>query len=142
MKKRINTIDGKILVQGGTDNELKSNEIRVNADKSLTERVDGKVVNVGGGAGGGLRPATADDIQVALYKVSGGNSIIEDWTNELQIPSQASLDIYSKKEAPIYVNTSTLSGLNASYVSALSKTSIYNGAQDTLNITLDIYIKD
>ena len=144
MKKRINTIDGKILVQGGTDNELKSNEIRVNADKTLTERVNGEIVNVGGssGSGGGLRPATADDIQVALYKVSGGNSIIEDWTNELQIPSQASLDIYSKKEAPIYVNTSTLSGLNASYVSALSKTSIYNGAQDTLNITLDIYIKD
>ena len=48
MKKRINTIDGKILVQGGTDNELKSNEIRVNADKTLTERVDGKIVSVGG----------------------------------------------------------------------------------------------
>ena len=51
MKKRINTIDGKILVQGGTDNELKSNEIRVNADKTLTERVDGKIVSAGGGSG-------------------------------------------------------------------------------------------
>lgn len=50
MKKRINTIDGKILVQGGTDNELKSNEIRVNADKTLTERVNGEVVTIGGNA--------------------------------------------------------------------------------------------
>lgn len=48
MKKRIHTIDGKILVQGGTDNELKSNEIRVNADKTLTERVNGEVVSAGG----------------------------------------------------------------------------------------------
>lgn len=54
MKKRINTIDGKILVQGGTDNELKSNEIRVNADKTLTERVDGKIVSVGSGSGSGV----------------------------------------------------------------------------------------
>lgn len=68
MKKRINTIDGKILVQGGTDNELKSNEIRVNADKTLTERVDGKIVSAGGGsgAGGGLRPITADDVTEIL----------------------------------------------------------------------------
>ena len=50
MKKRITTIDGKILVQGGTDNELKSNEIRVNADKTLTERVNGEVVTIGGNA--------------------------------------------------------------------------------------------
>ena len=96
----------------------------------------------GSGAGGGLRPATADDIQVELYKEMVGSSIIEDWTNELEIPSHASLDIYSKKGNPIYVNTSTLVGFNMLYVSPLSKTSIYNGAQGALNITLDIYIKD
>jgi hypothetical protein len=60
MKKRINTIDGKILVQGGTDNELKSNEIRVNADKSLTERVNGEIVNVGGSGGAKIVPYTKD----------------------------------------------------------------------------------
>lgn len=48
MKKRINTIKDKILVQGGTDNELKNHEIRLNSDFSFSERVGGKVVNVGG----------------------------------------------------------------------------------------------
>lgn len=86
MKKRINTIDGKILVQGGTDNELKSNEIRVNADKSLTERVNGEIVNVGGSTGGGstgggLRPVTADDFSsIYLYnnETGGMNATFSD----------------------------------------------------------------
>lgn len=142
MKKRINTIDGKILVQGGTDNELKSNEIRVNADKSLTERVNGEIVNVGGGSGGGLRPATADDIEVSMEKGMEGSSIIEDWANELQIPSNATININSKIEAPMYINISALSGLNVSYLSLLNRISIYNGAAGPSNLTLDIYIKD
>lgn len=96
----------------------------------------------GSGAGGGLRPATADDIQVSLHKEMGGDSIIEDWTNELEIPSNATINIYSKKEAPMYINTSTLSGLNVSYLSLLNRISIYNGAQGALNLILDIYIKD
>lgn len=73
MKKRINTIDGKILVQGGTDNELKSNEIRVNADKTLTERVDGKIVSAGGGSGAGAKivPLT-NQCRVTFCDFAGG----------------------------------------------------------------------
>lgn len=75
MKKRINTIDGKILVQGGTDNELKSNEIRVNADKTLTERVDGKIVSAGGGSGSGVVDNPDDYEQtLTLFAVNKDNS--------------------------------------------------------------------
>lgn len=94
MKKRINTIDGKILVQGGTDNELKSNEIRVNADKTLTERVNGEIVNVGGsgGSGGGLRPVTADDFQtISLFSEMG--YIDSPFINSIQVQGNTRLII-------------------------------------------------
>lgn len=82
MKKRINTIDGKILVQGGTDNELKSNEIRVNADKTLTERVDGKIVNVGGGSGAGGIDNPDDYEQDLTLIISNDDGDIESYDLE------------------------------------------------------------
>lgn len=45
MKKRINTIKNKVLVQGGTNDELKEHEIRLNSDLSFTERINGKIVD-------------------------------------------------------------------------------------------------
>ena len=100
MKKRINTIDGKILVQGGTDNELKSNEIRVNADKTLTERVDGKIVSAGGsGTGGGLRPITADDV-LLMYGAEGPNGDVVEFSNTITTPSFKALYVMSNK--PLY----------------------------------------
>lgn len=74
MKKRINTIDGKILVQGGTDNELKSNEIRVNADKTLTERVDGKIVSAGGSGSGVVDNPDDYEQTLTLFVVNKDNS--------------------------------------------------------------------
>ena len=56
MKKRINTIKGKYIVQGGDDNTLKDNEIRINSDLTMTERVNGEIVNTsssGSNQGGG-----------------------------------------------------------------------------------------
>lgn len=94
MKKRINTIDGKILVQGGTDNELKSNEIRVNADKTLTERVDGKIVSAGGsGSGGGIRPVTADDFSsIVLYNSEAG-SMDATFSDTITLTEQTTISI-------------------------------------------------
>lgn len=145
MKKRINTIDGKILVQGGTDNELKSNEIRVNADKTLTERVDGKIVSAGGGSGGSLRPATADDV-LLMYGVEGPNGDVVEFSNTISIPSFKALYIMSNK--PLYA------GGNMNY--ALKNDSYFSphpdyaytyqlGKYDTSSsnpITLDLYIQD
>lgn len=94
MKKRINTIDGKILVQGGTDNELKSNEIRVNADKSLTERVNGEIVNVGGGStGGGLRPVTAEDFSSILLSNSEAGSMDAIFSDTITLTGQTAINI-------------------------------------------------
>lgn len=93
MKKRINTIDGKILVQGGTDNELKSNEIRVNADKTLTERVNGEVVNVGGSTGGGLRPVTADDFSSIVLSNSEAGSMDETFSDTITLTGQTTISI-------------------------------------------------
>lgn len=95
MKKRINTIDGKILVQGGTDNELKSNEIRVNADKSMTERVNGEIVNVGGssGSGGGIRPVTAEDFSsITLYNSEAG-SMDATFSDTITLTEQTTISI-------------------------------------------------
>ena len=146
MKKRINTIDGKILVQGGTDNELKSNEIRVNADKSLTERVDGKIVSAGGsGSGGGLRPATADDV-LLMYGVEGPNGDVVEFSNTITTPSFKALYVMSNK--PLYA------GGNMNY--ALKNDSSFSPHPDYAYtyqlgyyttphgspITLDLYIQD
>lgn len=93
MKKRINTIDGKILVQGGTDNELKSNEIRVNADKTLTERVDGKIVSAGGsGSGGAKIVPLIDQCRVTAVDYSGdpnadGNTTLPDENGVFTTPA-------------------------------------------------------
>lgn len=51
MKKRINTIKNKVLVQGGTNDELKEHEIRLNSDLSFTERINGKIVDSSGDNG-------------------------------------------------------------------------------------------
>ena len=95
MKKRINTIDGKILVQGGTDNELKSNEIRVNADKSLTERVDGKIVSVGSGSGtgGGLRPVTAEDFSSIVLSNSEAGIMDAIFSDTITLNGQTTISI-------------------------------------------------
>lgn len=95
MKKRIYTIDGKILVQGGTDNELKSNEIRINADKSMTERVNGEIVNVGGssGSGGGLRPVTADDFSSIVLSNSEDGSMDAIFSDTITLTEQTAINI-------------------------------------------------
>lgn len=93
MKKRIYTIDGKILVQGGTDNELKSNEIRVNADKSMTERVNGEIVNVGGSTGGGIRPVTADDFSSIVLSNSEMGSKDVTFSDTITLPEQTTITI-------------------------------------------------
>lgn len=98
MKKRINTIDGKILVQGGTDNELKSNEIRVNADKSLTERVNGEIVNVGGSTGGGIRPVTADDFSSILLSNSEADSMDATFSDTIILTGQTAINIRLKNK--------------------------------------------
>lgn len=92
MKKRVHTIDGKILVQGGTDNELKSNEIRVNADKSLTERVNGEIVNVGG-SGGELRPVTADDFSSIVLSNSEAGSMDATFSDTITLTEQTIISI-------------------------------------------------
>lgn len=93
MKKRIHTIDGKILVQGGTDNELKDNEIRVNADKTLTERVNGEVVNVGGSTGGGIRPVTADDFSSIVLSNSEAGSMDATFSDTITLTEQTTIGI-------------------------------------------------
>ena len=137
MKKRINTIDGKILVQGGTDNELKSNEIRVNADKTLTERVNGEIVNVGGGSGGSLRPATADDVEIIFIDNLGEHT--QPFSDVITLPADIGLGFYndeSGKELYFGPNTVLLvTNKDAAGYYIDSKT--YERT-----ITLDIYIKD
>lgn len=92
MKKRINTIKDKILVQGGTDNELKNHEIRLNSDFSLSERVNGSVrrLGVGGGQGGAagkaLYPVTAEIFN--SFEVQGDSNlslVASDIENGIQI---------------------------------------------------------
>ena len=68
MKKRINTIKGKYIVQGGDDNTLKDNEIRINSDLTMTERVNGEIVNTSSSGsnqgGGGNSPFSWDWTQI------------------------------------------------------------------------------
>ena len=145
MKKRINTIDGKILVQGGTDNELKSNEIIVNADKTLTERVNGEVVNVGGGSGGGLRPITADDV-LLMFGGEGPNGDVVEFSNTISTPSFKALYVMSNK--PLYAGGNMNYALKTdsyfsphpdyAYTYQLGNYSISQNSP----ITLDLYIQD
>lgn len=115
MKKRIHTIDGKILVQGGTDNELKSNEIRVNADKSLTERVDGKVVSVGGSGTGGNVKIVPLTNQCKVEVVDTGDlvnwieiTMNEDGSFPSNIPNEMLVRVYSPNlvlaDLPLYAS--------------------------------------
>lgn len=137
MKKRINTIDGKILVQGGTNNELKSNEIRVNADKSLTERVNGEIVNVGSGSGGGLRPITADDVDIVFLNALSDE--VQPFSDVITLPANIGLGVYNNKSGkelyfgPNTVLLVTSKGDMGYYILA--------GSHER-TITLDIYTKD
>lgn len=134
MKKRIHTIDGKILVQGGTDNELKSNEIRVNADKTLTERVNGEIVNVGGGStGGGLRPVTADDVTLELENGMSGQKTPIPFATSIFLEQRQNLVVKYEKE--IFVGTGSIlkqEGGNLKY---------YN-IETPQEVKLDLYTKD
>lgn len=134
MKKRINTIDGKILVQGGTDNELKSNEIRVNADKSLTERVNGEIVNVGGGStGGGLRLVTADDVTLELEDGMSGQKTPIPFSTSIFLEQRQNLIVKFEKE--IFVGTeSVLNKENGNL-------KCYN-IETPQEVKLDLYTKD
>lgn len=93
MKKRIHTIDGKILVQGGTDNELKSNEIRINSDKSMTERVNGEIVNVGGGQGGDIRPVTAEDFSSIVLSNSEAGLMDATFSDTITLTEQTTISL-------------------------------------------------
>jgi hypothetical protein len=137
MKKRINTIDGKILVQGGTDNELKSNEIRVNADKSLTERVNGEIVNVGGSGGGGLRPITAEDVDIMF--LTPQSEEVQPFSDVITLPANIGLGFYnyeSGKELYFGPNTVLLVTRKDGAGYSINSTSYER------TITLDIYTKD
>lgn len=138
MKKRINTIDGKILVQGGTDNELKSNEIRVNADKTLTERVNGEIVNVGGGStGGGLRPVTADDVTLELADGMSGQVTPIPFATSIFLEQGQNLIVRYEKE--IFVGTKSIfTGADALNSSIMR---YYNMATPQ-EVKLDLYTKD
>lgn len=141
MKKRINTIDGKILVQGGTDNELRSNEIRVNADKTLTERIDGKIVSAGGssGTGGELRPVTADD--VILYNTNQFGEEELPFSNTIVVPENNGFGIKIKDtKKSLFFN-----GRTAVLINGFESGEFYfTGSireETTINIK-DVYIKD
>lgn len=137
MKKRINTIDGKILVQGGTDNELKSNEIRINADKSLTERVNGEIVNVGGGSGGGLRPVTADDVTLELEDGLSEQITPIPFATSIYLGQRQNLIVRFEKE--IFVGTKSIF---AQSKDINSDNLTYYNLGTPQEITLDLYTKD
>lgn len=137
MKKRINTIDGKILVQGGTDNELKSNEIRVNADKSLTERVNGEIVNVGGGSGGGLRPVTADDVTLELEDGMSGQTTPIPFATSIFLEQRQNLIVKYEKE--IFVGTRSIFVKDDALNSNRLK---YYNTSASQEVKLDLYTKD
>ena len=136
MKKRIYTIDGKILVQGGTDNELKSNEIRVNADKTLTERVDGKVVSVGGSTGGGLRPVTADDVTLELEDGQSRQITPIPFATSIFLEQRQNLKVRYEKE--IFIGTESIfigEDINSDYLK-------YYNIATPQEVKLDLYTKD
>lgn len=89
MKRRINKIKNKILVQGGTDNELKDYEIRLNPDMSLSERVNGEVVSAGEQGGANL---------AVQYGLTNADIIITEYTDKNGMSAPPSMSSFLNEE--------------------------------------------
>ena len=146
MKKRINTIKGKYIVQGGDDNTLKDNEIRINSDLTMTERVNGEIVNTSSSGsnqgGGGNSPFSWDWSQIGYTPentvlqqqfeddIAYSKSLAETFT-----PSNTSLHFKSKKRlrfVPL-VDTSNVTDMSYMFSACTSLTTIPQ--LDTSNVT-------